>query len=155
GSSADIHSGTMRWRDRYSSHGVYASTRGNRKEALLVLGFNGRYKHSAGFNRVRREYASEITGRKITKISQARKIVSVGGTMARLRTVNQDRVARGLKPIRKTAAMGAQGIRDGKFVLARGKDNLAYADIVQRGVFKGIRARTGLLINPRGISAGR
>src|SRR5690606_16725584 len=33
GSSADIHSGTMRWRDRYSSHGVYASTRGNRKEA--------------------------------------------------------------------------------------------------------------------------
>lgn len=137
GSSADIYSTGFK-PIRYSANGIYAQAKATRKEASLTIGFNGRYKHSAGFNRARKAIASELAGRKVTRIGDARKLVSVGQVERRLRSINADRASRGLKTIRKTAAMGSQGFRGRKHVLARGKDNLAYADIVQRGKFLGV-----------------
>lgn len=139
GSSADIYS-TGYKPVRYTGNGIYVSAKADKKTAHLTIGFSGRYKHSAGFNRMRREMASEKAGKKVD-YKTARKMVSVGDVERRLKTINADRAARGLKRINKTAAMGSQGISGGKHVLSRGKDNLAYADIVQRGKFRGMRGQ--------------
>lgn len=166
GSSADIYAGN--WKPlRFSGNGIYASVKADKNSASLVIGFNGRYKHSAGFNRIRTQMARERhPGRKVDA-KTARKLVSVSQVERRMKSVNADRRARGLKTIRKTAAMGSQGIKGRGHVLARGGDNLAYADIVQRGKFKGIHGVVsqnvsfGLvkrfggpqLVNAKGLSA--
>lgn len=152
GSSADINSRGSWTPKRYSENGIYAQAKATRRGASLTIGFNGRYKHSAGFNRVRREAARKKLGKKRITAKEMRRAVSVGEAQARLTSVNADRRARGLKSIRKTAAMGSKGMAGRGHELARGKDNLAYADIVQRGEFKGVRDNTGLLFNPRGLS---
>lgn len=152
GSSADIYSKGSWTPKRYSKNGIYASVRATKKDASLTVGFNGRYKMSSGFNTQRRKLASAIAGRKVTN-KEARKLVSVGSVERRLKGINADRKARGLKTIKKTAALGSSGFKSGRHILARGNDNLAYADIVQRGKFKGIRSDKGDLFSPKGISS--
>jgi hypothetical protein len=163
GSSADIYTDTA-WRPkRYSANGIYATARVNTKGAWIKIGFNGKYGHSSAFNKIRKALATEIMsanpalqqlyGGKKMSLKTARKIVSVGGVERRLNAINADRAERGLKKIKKTQQRGALGIRGGKMELARGKDNLAYADIVQRGEFLGLHGENDIFYGPRRMSS--
>lgn len=159
GSSADIYSSWITQQPKqFSANGIYARGKVNKTSAMLTVGFAGKYKHSRGFNALRRTAARQALKRgpkgRITA-KEVRNTISVGQTVRRMRQVNADRSARGLKTIRKTAAMGSTGFTNGKFDLARGNNNLAYADIVQRGEFKGLRLSTGMLMNPRGLAIAR
>jgi len=155
GSSADIFSTARSGSKRYTGNGIYAQMRANPSTATLTIGFVGKYKHSAGFNRARRSGAKDRLLRDKLSAHEVRRAFSVGETERRLKAINADRKARGLKTIRKTAAMGAKGKAGRGFDLARGKDNLAYADIVQRGQFHGLEAANGAIFSPKGIAARR
>jgi len=153
GSSADIFSTSRGGKKRLSASGIYASLSVSRTHAYLTVGFEGKYKHSSQLNKARRDLAKELFGQQKLTAKQVRRAVSVSQAERKLAAINADRKARGLKTFRKTAAMGAKGISGHGFELSRGKDNMAYADIVQRGKFHGIRAANGALFSPKGISA--
>ena len=144
GSSADIYA-TGNQRQRFTGNGLYASMSTRGDSVTLTIGFNGTLKHSKEFKRARKMLAAErgidISGRSSKRIKAA---VSVKDTTAFMRS-------RGITG-RKFAAMGALGIEGRRHKLARGKDNLAYANIVQAGPFAGIRDNdTGLHYTPHEV----
>lgn len=152
GSSADIRS-TAKLKLRYNANGIWSSAEASKDGLSLSTGFAGTLKHSAGFNRVRKQLAVE-RGLDLSKIpSRGRskainKMVSVAATQSRIRS-------KGLR-IPKFAAKGSIGISGNKHILARGRNNLAHANIVQAGPLKGIRNnRTGRTYAPRMVPIAR
>jgi hypothetical protein len=139
GSSADIHAGQLKSAAyRMNRNGIYAQIRVTGRGATLTAGFVGKLKHSRAFNKVRRET------QKALGLSHK---LSVGRTEDAMRKAN--RVPGMGAKIRKFSAKGSLGIRAGKHVLARGGDNLGYANVVQSGEFKGVRGASGKLYDPR------
>lgn len=139
GGSADMHAGQKKTL-RYNANGIWAWGKLGRGEMVMLVGFAGKLKHSKEFNQARKEVAvaNGMTG-KATQ-STIRKFASVRETRARMK-------AKGLKG-KKFAAAGALGFTVGKsgkrkMVLARGANNLAYANIVQAGPFLGIKTSKG------------
>jgi len=133
GGSADVYSTAQRPK-RYNANGIWASAKANSKGVVIQAGFAGKLTHSRQFTAARKKLAAEkgidVWGKGAkSRIAGA---VSVHETTKFLKQSG--------KPYKKYTAAGALGIGDnGKMVLARGKDNLAYADIVQAGAFKGIK----------------
>jgi len=133
GGSADIYSTAQRPK-RYSANGIWASAKANSKGVVIQAGFAGKLAHSRQFNAARKKLAAQkgIDIRGKGAKSRIAGAVSIHETTKFLKKAG--------KPYQKYAAMGSLGIDDkGKMVLIRGKDNLAYADIVQAGAFKGIK----------------
>lgn len=142
GSSADIYA-SGNHRQRFTANGLYASMSATSTGVSLTVGFNGTLKHSKEFQGARKKLAAErgisITGRGAAK--RIKDAVSVADTKKFMR---KNRIKG-----QKFAALGSLGIEGRKHVLARGKDNLAYANIVQAGPFAGIRDNaTGRLFTP-------
>lgn len=143
GSSADIHA-TGERKHRFSANGLYASMRANSAGVVMTVGFSGTLKHSKEFRNARKKLAAErghdVVGRGAEK--RIKRAVSVADTAAYMR---KNKIKG-----QKYAAMGSLGFRGGKHVLARGKDNLAYANIVQAGPFQGVRDNdSGLFYNAK------
>lgn len=148
GSSADIYSTTRsKAPKRYSANGLYAQIKIANKSASIRIGFSGTMKHSAAFNRARRELA-----------------IKRGANLKGLSSRDRDKVIRKHASVgdverafggKKWAAKGSTGIKGGKHVLARETNNLAHANIMQRGVFKGIKTKGGHVYNPKALAAAR
>lgn len=139
GSSADIYVHSSHRKKKYVSGGMWATAQTGKTKLIVTTGFSGKMKHSADFNRMRRKLARESGARykgKSLTVKEVRRLVSVKETHEALKKTGK----------RKYEAKGALGIKDGKMVMARDKDNLSYANIVQTGRFIGIETSKGLLI---------
>lgn len=145
GSSADIRGGGRK-SYRYNASGIWAAARVSGDGLYFEAGFAGKLKHSAAFNRMRKKLAVD-RGLDLSKIPSrgqktaiARK-VSVRDTHVALKKTG--------KPFRKFQAAGSLGIKGKKHVLARGDNNLAYANVVQAGRFLGVKDnKTGVFFKP-------
>lgn len=149
GSSADIHASGF-GRKRYVANGMWSIAVTKKTSLELVTGFSGKFKHTAAFNKARQELAIKKGANLKGKTGRARQktvrhFASVRETEKYIAEIGRGKLARNQKKrIKKYAAMGAKGIDGGKIVKARGKHNLAYANIVQTGKFKGIETKSKL-----------
>ena len=135
GSSADIASVTGTKKVAFNSHGLSVRATYGGGMGEMTITFAGKLKHSAAFNKIRRES---------TTLNDLKWRLSISRTEALMR----GRRARGEKGLRKFEAKGSLGISGGKHVLARGDDNLGYANLVQTGKFLGLRSG-GKLFDPQ------
>lgn len=144
GSSADLKQDAHYGKWRYSANGVYAQLNVSQRRAGISIGFIGTMKHSTAFNKARRAIAKEdgIKVRNSRSLSQ----VNIEKVEARLKGTGK----------RKFEAKGTLGFGGrGKQAVARGDQNLAYANIVQRGKFKGIRHQGGALYSAKEVASRR
>ena len=113
---------------KYRSGGIFAQVTPFQDGVTVVVGFNGRLRHSAAFNKLRKTLAIEkglnIEGMKSRDITKAvNKLISVEDTQKALGTY-RDKKGKKIK----------------KYSIARSRrkgvtNNLAYANIVQAGPF--------------------
>lgn len=157
GSSADIYASVGAASVAFTSQGIMVRAKADGKKGQLRISFAGRLGHSSGFKKVRRELGKEA-GLKYKTQGSKHALASISRAEARMKELNAERRKRGLKPIRKFGEVGSLGFikRMGgasKMVLARGDENLGYANLVQTGAFRGIRySRAGekdLLVRPQ------
>lgn len=164
GSSSDIYSMPRAMKKRFVAGGLYVVGSVSATRASMTVGFNGTFKHSAGFSKARREEAlsrgANLKGKAGRNRAYAvRQAASISQAAARLDSINAERKAKGQKSLRKFAAKGSLGIaRKGVdsltaagTALARGNDNLAHANLLQRGVHKGIKKTLGGVLDQQHV----
>lgn len=143
GSSTDVYSTNRGSTKRVTSAGVYAQMRVSSRQASLTVGLNGLFKHSAAFGRARKDAAvaagANLKGlRGKARRGRINRFASISDAQKRLKSGRQ-----------KWARRGSLGLGG----LARGTDNLAHANLLQRGEFKGIKS--GALTFTPSMIAGR
>lgn len=141
GSSADAVAGQS-VDVRYVVGGLWVQVKAQERKATIKLGFVGRYRKSAKWKKLQSAYAGNLGTGSREEIAAA--------------TRQRRRLAKQLG-IRKQEAVGAKGYRKvrnakgkmvTKFLLARGNENLAYANVLQRGQFKGAVLASGRIVGP-------
>jgi hypothetical protein len=135
-----------RFKIRYVSGAIWVICNITTSKSTFECGFNGTFKHSAAFEAARKIEAGLRGAKKGKRGGVTAKESRRAATIAQA----QRRLSKGLSgkgPVlnRKFAAVGSKGVEK----LARGADNLAYANVLQRGVFKGLKSATGKLLNPQ------
>lgn len=157
GSSADYGVAKQFKKQRYTANGIYSVAVCKANSLTIITGFSGKLKHSSAFKRARKDLAVSrgadlkgLRGKARTKtIIQA---ASVSDTEKFLAETGRGKLARNKKKrVVKFAAKGALGTKGRGFDLARGKQNLAYANVVQTGKFAGIKTKSGKLFNAKQI----
>ena len=132
---------------RYVANGIYAAAGVNKDGFWMATGFAGKLKHSKGFQAKRKELAIG-KGVKLGGLSAGGRTKAINAAVS----VTETRKSLKGTGVKKFAAMGSLGKTDsGKSIMARGSNNLAYADIVQAGAFKGIESG-GRLFKPQEIA---
>lgn len=135
GSSADIYSSGVK-SIQLSAKGLFirAVPVADGQQWRLTIGFVGSVRQSTGFKKLRKELAG-------TTIAKSDKLM---------------RAEARRRGIKKFTLGGSRGFTGGggksKMLLARGKENLGYANIVQSGSFKGFRKKSGQLVAPRALA---
>ena len=122
GSFSDISAKGKFRNKKYKAGGIFAMVSPFKDGMTVVIGFNGRLRHSAAFNKVRKQLAAdrgvnfaELKGSRLRRAINA--AVSVGDVQGRI---------------------NVQRKRPKKFAIAKAKrkgvtNNLAYANVVQAG----------------------
>jgi hypothetical protein len=137
-----------RFQMRYVTGAVWVHVSITKNSGIFQAGFNGELKHSKAFNQARTAEAKANGLRKFKRGEGAgrqmelRRLASVDAAHSRLKA---GLTGKGPLIVRKFAAVGSKGVG----VLARGADNLAYANLLQRGVHKGIKTAGGSVVSPR------
>lgn len=149
GSSADKPGGLAAV--AYNVGGMYVRIKaigGKTDAVILTMGFAGDVRHSKEFNKIRKTLKEE---------GGLKWRASISRTVTRMKEVNAQRRARTgtrVGALRKWAKGGTLGFKISaggkqKYVKIGEKENVGYANIVQRGEFKGILFKaTGLVLSP-------
>jgi len=122
---------------KYVSNGIYGSARVDKQGITVTTGFSGKLRHSSGFNKVRKSIALEkgvnLNGMKASERRKAiNKAVSVSDVSAKIKDKKGKRVTK--------FAPGGSNSKQSK----QGK-SLAYANVVQYGVYGGNRKARPLM----------
>lgn len=118
--------GARRKRFRYSANGMWSTAEVTPEGVVLAVGFAGRMTHSKQTQAARKKIAVErgVKLRGLTKKKQQsaiRKAVSVDEAVSRMKKTGGGR----------------------KFAGSKAKNNLAYASVLQLGIFQGVQGRGG------------
>lgn len=151
GSSADMYAGGEALGDvrrRFTSKGIFVDVNIRRGSAEVTVGFVGRFVKSAAFKKFEKGLWKDGVRMGAKEREQA------FARVQRLRGAGEKKHA--VQGSRGYVMGGAKGGGKGKMILARGDDQLAYANVLQRGQFLGVRnEKTGALFNPSGVAAAR